>query len=299
MALTQDEEVFQQGPLDATREERPDRVEAYLERCCHGRAEESCKELEHAGVAQSTPCRLDCPCSSANGPRRRLLKGETIAHDEKVFSIFEEHTRWVSRVAGCAVELDPYAWLKTRHHKILWEGTIPILRCRSSTRRGHFATYGCAASTVGSTAPATGRNSTQCSPQCATAQGSAFSGRARARSASICRPRRSSRCHNLEQRVRSHVPMGLRHRCIVESGRQPAPHRFCLCDMREARRRRAPRSAPPGPAHGDERPVPGSREFHPSVVSVRPVPWPKPRESVGSSHARKWGFSGSSHHAPR
>ena len=32
---------------------RPDRVEAYLERCCHlvGRAEDSCKELEQAGVA--------------------------------------------------------------------------------------------------------------------------------------------------------------------------------------------------------------------------------------------------------
>ena len=52
---------------------RPDRVEAYLERCCHlvGRAEDSCKELEarrccaihhHSGS--------DCPCASANGPSR-------------------------------------------------------------------------------------------------------------------------------------------------------------------------------------------------------------------------------------
>ena len=41
---------------------------------------------------------------------------------------------------------------------------IPILRCRSSTRRRHcITTYGCAASTVGSTAPATGGSSTQCS----------------------------------------------------------------------------------------------------------------------------------------
>ena len=28
---------------------------------------------------------------------RRLLRGETIPHEEKVFSIFEEHTRWVSK----------------------------------------------------------------------------------------------------------------------------------------------------------------------------------------------------------
>ena len=37
---------------------------------------------------------------------RRLLRGETIPHEEKVFSIFEEHTRWVSKgEAGTPVEL--------------------------------------------------------------------------------------------------------------------------------------------------------------------------------------------------
>ena len=37
------------------------------------------------------------------------------------------------------------------------KGAIPILRCRSSTRRRHcIPTYGCAASTVGSTVPTTG-----------------------------------------------------------------------------------------------------------------------------------------------
>ena len=37
---------------------------------------------------------------------RRLLKGETIPQNEKVFSIFEPHTRWISKgKAGCPVEL--------------------------------------------------------------------------------------------------------------------------------------------------------------------------------------------------
>lgn len=37
---------------------------------------------------------------------RRVLKGETIPHDEKVFSIFEEHTEWISKgKAGVPVEL--------------------------------------------------------------------------------------------------------------------------------------------------------------------------------------------------
>ncbi len=37
---------------------------------------------------------------------RRIVKGETIPHDEKVFSIFEEHTEWISKgKAGVPVEL--------------------------------------------------------------------------------------------------------------------------------------------------------------------------------------------------
>ena len=56
--------------------------------------------------------------------------GVFFAHDEKVFSIFEEHTRWVSKgKAGCAVELgvpvcvveDQFQFIV--HHKILWEGS--------------------------------------------------------------------------------------------------------------------------------------------------------------------------------
>ena len=37
---------------------------------------------------------------------RRLLKGKTIPQNEKVFSIFEPHTRWISKSkAGRPVEL--------------------------------------------------------------------------------------------------------------------------------------------------------------------------------------------------
>lgn len=60
---------------------------------------------------------------------RRLLRGETIPHEEKVFSIFEEHTRWISKgKAGTPVELGvPVALIEDQyqfilHHKILWEG---------------------------------------------------------------------------------------------------------------------------------------------------------------------------------
>ena len=90
-------------------------------------------ELRDKGVEETT-------CQSIQGfiahaqrqlgqVERRLLRGEAIAHEEKVFSVFEEHTRWVSKgKAGTPVELGvPVALIEDQHqfilhHKILWEG---------------------------------------------------------------------------------------------------------------------------------------------------------------------------------
>ncbi len=61
---------------------------------------------------------------------RRVLQGEVIAHEEKVFSIFEAHTEWVSKgKAGVPVELgvrvavmeDHYQFIL--HHRIMWRET--------------------------------------------------------------------------------------------------------------------------------------------------------------------------------
>jgi hypothetical protein len=58
--------------------------------------------------------------------RRRVLEGETIAHHEKVFSIFEEHTEWISKgKAGVPQELglsvcileDQYGFIL--HHHVM------------------------------------------------------------------------------------------------------------------------------------------------------------------------------------
>ena len=51
-------------------------------------------------------------------------KGETIPHGEKVFSIFEEHTRWCSKgKLGQAVELGvPVAIVESRQQYVLhWQ----------------------------------------------------------------------------------------------------------------------------------------------------------------------------------
>ncbi len=61
---------------------------------------------------------------------RRVLNGEVIPHEEKVFSIFEEHTEWVSKgKAGVPVELgvrvcvleDQYQFIL--HHRVMWQET--------------------------------------------------------------------------------------------------------------------------------------------------------------------------------
>jgi len=58
--------------------------------------------------------------------RRRVLEGETIAHHEKVFSIFEEHTEWINKgKAGVSQELglkvcvvkDQFGFLL--HHRVM------------------------------------------------------------------------------------------------------------------------------------------------------------------------------------
>jgi IS5 family transposase len=61
---------------------------------------------------------------------RRVLQGEAIAHEDKVFSIFERHTEWVSKgKAGVPVEFgvrvcvleDQYQFIL--HHRVMWQQT--------------------------------------------------------------------------------------------------------------------------------------------------------------------------------
>jgi IS5 family transposase len=72
--------------------------------------------------------------------RRRVLEGETIAHHEKIFSIFEEHTEWINKgKAGVSQELglkvcvvkDQFGFLL--HHRVMQKETddqiaVPIIR---------------------------------------------------------------------------------------------------------------------------------------------------------------------------
>lgn len=72
--------------------------------------------------------------------RRRIIEGESIPHEEKVFSVFEEHTEWISKgKAGVPVELglrvaiveDQFGFIL--HHMVLEQDTddkiaVPIIK---------------------------------------------------------------------------------------------------------------------------------------------------------------------------
>ena len=75
-----------------------------------------------------------------NQIRRRVVEGETIAHHEKVFSLFEEHTEWINKgKAGVSQELglkvciikDQFGFLL--HHRVMQKETddqiaVPIIK---------------------------------------------------------------------------------------------------------------------------------------------------------------------------
>ena len=114
---------------------RPARVEAYLTRCrgLVERAVRTVDALRGKGVGETTCHSIEGFVAHARRQldqvERRLLRDETIPHEEKVFSIFEEHTRWISKgKAGTPVELGvPVALIEDQyqfilHHEVLWKG---------------------------------------------------------------------------------------------------------------------------------------------------------------------------------
>ena len=98
------------------------------------RLRQSRVELTVAGVAQALLEEIDLFLGHAERQidqiRRRVLLGQTIAHDEKVFSLFEPHTEWIVKgKAGVPVELglrvavveDQYGFIVT--HQVMEKTT--------------------------------------------------------------------------------------------------------------------------------------------------------------------------------
>ena len=112
------------------------KAQAYLKFCAEllGRAQALIVELTAKGVPPQETNKIKhfalYAVRQINQIDRRLLKGEIIPQNEKVFSIFEPHTRWISKgKAGRPVELgvpvcimeDQYQFIL--HHEVMWTGS--------------------------------------------------------------------------------------------------------------------------------------------------------------------------------
>ena len=109
--------------------------QAYLDISQHyiDKAKEAQKSLAAAGapiaVMRLKPWVIDAE-RQIDQINRRVLQGEKIPHEEKVFSLFERHTEWISKgKAGVPVELgvrvcvmeDQYQFIL--HHRVMWHET--------------------------------------------------------------------------------------------------------------------------------------------------------------------------------
>jgi len=117
---------------------RPEQVEAYLEHCRKliPRSESTLGILAGIYGHPEPPWLrrirhfLEQAKRHVDPVDRRLLQGGKIPQEEKVFSVFESHTRWIAKgKAGTPVELGvPVCILEDRHgfilhHEVMWQGT--------------------------------------------------------------------------------------------------------------------------------------------------------------------------------
>ena len=118
--------------------QRPKAVAAWLTLCgdLTGRLGVTLEALAGLPEGSVTPAQLSrwhwfhaCSVRLQDQIRRRVLEGETIPHEEKLFSLFEPHTRWIMKgKAGKPVELGvPLTVLEDQHPFILgwhlqWQG---------------------------------------------------------------------------------------------------------------------------------------------------------------------------------
>ena len=122
-----------------------------------GRAEESLLELKLNGsffVAKILEIEryMEHAYRQIDQIRRRVIAGESIPHEEKIFSIFEEHTEWICKgKAGVAQELglrvcileDQYGFIL--HHRVMEKETdeqvaVPMI---AETKIKYSTLYSC------------------------------------------------------------------------------------------------------------------------------------------------------------
>ena len=120
---------------------RPDLLNAFLNRCASllDKCQQTLGQLSDEGWRAKVQEAHDTATHLYNLTVRRLVEGETIPNDEKIYSLHAPHTRWNAKgKAGRPVELGvPVAVVESAgfvlDHEVMFEGTdksvaVPLLR---------------------------------------------------------------------------------------------------------------------------------------------------------------------------
>ena len=123
--------LFNRVRSSKQRSKRPQRVEVYVRQAVQlaDRARASVEALEKAGCGEATRSEImgyvEMVERLAEQVKRRVLEGEQIPQEEKVFSIFAPHTRWCAKgKAGRAVELGVPVSIVESEHQFLLHGKV-------------------------------------------------------------------------------------------------------------------------------------------------------------------------------
>ncbi|MCY4595401.1 MAG: ISNCY family transposase [Bryobacterales bacterium] len=123
--------LFNRVRSSKQRSKRPQRVEVYVRQAVQlaERARASVEALEKAGCGEATRSEImgyvEMVERLAEQVKRRVLEGEQIPQEEKVFSIFAPHTRWCAKgKAGRAVELGVPVSIVESEHQFLLHGKV-------------------------------------------------------------------------------------------------------------------------------------------------------------------------------
>ena len=120
---SEEQQKKNEGAIIAAHQEYLAIAQRYL-----GKAQDTLNQLEQQGLIseQDIASKLEIEGYLRHAQRqidqtkRRVIQGEVIAHDEKVFSIFESHTEWISKgKAGVPVELGVKVCILEDQHQFI------------------------------------------------------------------------------------------------------------------------------------------------------------------------------------
>ena len=111
-------------------------AQGYLDKARETLAKTTACSPEHLAARNEIETFIGHAVRQIDQTRRRVIQGETIPHAEKVFSVFETHTEWISKgKAGVPVELGLRVCVMEDSHGFILHHRVPPASLHETARR--------------------------------------------------------------------------------------------------------------------------------------------------------------------